>query len=90
MTSLKTLVEKLKDAREKLNPEFRYIYLMESELLKLLKVIEVATEALTEIKTYGHAELCKVMKPYRENYRCAYEDADAALAEIERLCAGEE
>lgn len=46
-------------------------------------------EALEEIKCYGHSELCQTMKPMRPSYHCQYEEAEQALAELERDIAGE-
>lgn len=47
-------------------------------------------EALEEIKCYGHSELCQTMKPVRPSYHCQYEEAEQALAELERDIAGGE
>lgn len=38
-------------------------------------------DALHDVMCEGHSELCKVMKPYRENYLCSFEIAENALKE---------
>ncbi len=51
-------------------------------LAKKDQQLAIAVEALKKIKGDGHSSDCEIMKPYRPNYRCAFEEADEALQKL--------
>lgn len=53
------------------------------EVNTLKSDLKIAMDALNEIKAYGHSENCRIMKPYRDHYRCTFEEAEEALKKIE-------
>lgn len=62
-------------------PECEIIHVIEYAAYEaLLAIIKRQQDALEEIKTHGHSDLCITMKPIRENYICTYEIARATLA----------
>lgn len=54
-------------------------WVQRSELNKAKREIKRLREALQEIESCGHSDLCKSMKEYRPNYICHVEVAEEAL-----------
>lgn len=62
----------------------KMFHVIEHEAYEKLKSdLKIAVDALNEIKAYGHSENCRIMKPYRDHYRCTFEEAEEALKKIE-------
>jgi len=96
MSNLDKLLTEFKDAEKKCSDSFglneianyEYEAFSVNNSGKLIKIIEVIRDALSEIKANGHSDLCQVMKPVRPSYRCTFEEADEALQQAEQI-AGE-
>lgn len=79
-----TQITKIKSVLNEINEdESRILAGRQGTIIKTLtRALEVAVDALEEIKCYGHSDLCTSIKPIRQNYRCAYEEATECINQI--------
>lgn len=53
--------------------------------LALVRMVRELREALEEVVSHGHSDLCMAIKDRRPGYRCHVEEAEEALANVNRI-----
>lgn len=76
--NLKKIIAKELSENDEFGAEFVHVNILREKL-------KIAVDALNEIKAYGHSENCRIMKPYRDHYRCHFEEAEEAIKKLEDL-----